>query len=79
MPPELLNRDQINADPAADIWAMGVIFYMVLFDRYPFEGEGDILTKNIIANKWKLPEANYEPSSKVISSLAADLLGRMLT
>jgi len=54
---------------------MGVIFYMVLFDRYPFEGEGDILTKNIIANKWKLPEANYDSNTKVISSLAADLLG----
>lgn len=58
---------------------MGIIFYMVLFDRYPFEGEGDILTKNIIACKWKLPEANYDPTTKVISNMASDLLGWMLT
>ena len=58
---------------------MGIIFYMVLFDEYPFQGDGEILTKNIIENKWKLPEDKYEPDKKIISSKAVDLLKRMLT
>ncbi len=62
------------ADPAADIWAMGIILYMVLFNKYPFEGDGETLTKNIIGAKWRLPEDSFDPGTKVISDLASALL-----
>lgn len=79
MPPEIHNRTQVNADPAADIWALGVIFYMVLFDEYPFEGEGEELFQNIINCKWKLPEEwKFSAEVKVISESAEDLLKGML-
>lgn len=42
----------MNADPAGDIWQLGLIFYMILFNKYPFEGEAEEGYLNIIANKW---------------------------
>ena len=52
MPPEWHSRELMNADPAGDIWQLGLIFYMILFNKYPFEGEAEEGYLNIIANKW---------------------------
>lgn len=65
----------MNADPSGDIWQLGIIFYMILFNKYPFEGEAEECYMNIIANKWQLPEEQgYSSSVKIISKEAESLL-----
>jgi len=39
MAPEILDRSAIKAHAGIDVWAMGVILYIVLFNRYPFPGD----------------------------------------
>ena len=39
MPPELLKKEIVNANPAFDTWACGVIMYYLLFGEFPFAGE----------------------------------------
>ena len=46
MAPEMLMKKQHNPK-RTDIWALGVLLYRILFDKYPFRGrtEADLLQK----------------------------------
>ncbi len=65
----------MRADPATDVWALGIIFYILLFNQYPHnaEGEGE-LEKKIIANEYMLPEEKDPENGRWISSECEDLL-----
>lgn len=39
MPPELLSGDSNMADPSIDVWAIGIMMFMLLTGEYPFKGE----------------------------------------
>ena len=57
MSPELLDRSKIAALPGIDVWALGVIFYLVLFNRFPFLGSSrDEIKDKVIEAKFQLPE-----------------------
>lgn len=38
-PPEVINESDIKSDPKIDVWALGVILYIILLKRYPFKGK----------------------------------------
>jgi len=44
----------MRADPGTDVWALGIIFYIVLFNEYPHRGEN--VRKSILENDIELPE-----------------------
>ena len=39
--PEILFRENFDSSPKIDIWALGVILYLMNFKQYPFDGESD--------------------------------------
>ena len=53
-PPELLSGSNLHADPAFDVWTLGVLIYRMVSGIYPFEGttfyevKKAVLTKNPI-------------------------------
>ena len=39
MAPEILKEEQSETDTPLDIWSLGIIMYMLLFGKYPFQGK----------------------------------------
>ncbi|KAF8822777.1 CAM Kinase family, incomplete catalytic triad [Cardiosporidium cionae] len=57
--PELLMK---SYDHSSDMWAFGVLLYLMLFGRYPFEGSKRVDIKKAILEKkinWKGAECNH--------------------
>lgn len=50
MAPELLTGKNTAADPALDIFSMGVILYALVCGKLPFEGDTHDAIKNNIIN-----------------------------
>jgi len=44
----------MRADPGTDVWALGIIFYITLFNEYPHKGSD--IRKAIMENQILLPE-----------------------
>ena len=38
MPPEVLLDNYSNANPAMDVWAIGIMLYCMVYDKFPFNG-----------------------------------------
>jgi serine/threonine protein kinase len=56
MPPEVISFSNTNADPAIDVWAMGIILYFLLFACLPFRGNSDKeIAKMITTQKVTFP------------------------
>eukprot|EP00474_Spongospora_subterranea_P006066 CRZ06524.1 hypothetical protein [Spongospora subterranea] len=68
--PEILNiRQSRLVDTSADIWALGVVFYFMLFAKFPFDSDKTA----ILLGKYDIPEAPaYEKP-------VLDLLENLLT
>ena len=67
MAPELW-AEELNYDCKVDIWAIGVVFYEMLFGTVPFKKDRDIVNLELSI-----------PSKPVISQECKDLLKRMLS
>jgi 3-phosphoinositide dependent protein kinase-1 len=53
--PEMLRENK--ASPASDLWALGCIIFRMLTGAYPFKGETDFATFNLILEcKYRFPE-----------------------
>jgi serine/threonine protein kinase len=41
MPPEVHTGENTESCPGIDIWALGIMMYLMLFGEYPFKGESE--------------------------------------
>ena len=60
-------------DRKCDIWALGVIFYVMLYGKYPFDDNN----KSVLFEKIKTTEPKYD--TNIISSEALSLMKLLLT
>ena len=73
LPPEIVGSDEFSSNPKIDIWALGVILYLMVEGCYPFNGKS---TKEIIKSILK---DNIEFNKKIkISNALKNLIGGML-
>lgn len=69
MAPEVIRKRDYHGPPA-DIWALGVVLYAMLFGYYPFRGENDEeLVKSIKKGSIVFPEEVSERTQNIISNL----------
>lgn len=73
MPPELLSGQSTLADPALDVWAIGIMTYMMLVGEYPFKGETTSEVKKAIKDQ----EIKF-PVEISITDEAKELISKML-
>ena len=73
LPPEMASGEEYSSNPKLDIWAMGIILYVMVEGCYPFEGKN---TKEIIKSILK---GKLEFNKKIkISNPLKVLIGGML-
>ena len=73
MAPECLDRVGATTSPAIDVWAIGVMFYTMIYGELPFySNEEKTLIKRIISDQVRFK--NTYP----ITSLGKDMLKAML-
>ena len=65
-PPEVLSRNNYQSSNKIDIWALGVILYLMIFKTYPFNGENN---KEIL-KKVEKEELTFPNEYKIKKSLA---------
>eukprot|EP00826_Nyctotherus_ovalis_P013919 TRINITY_DN13831_c0_g1_i1.p1 TRINITY_DN13831_c0_g1~~TRINITY_DN13831_c0_g1_i1.p1 ORF type:complete len:178 (-),score=37.76 TRINITY_DN13831_c0_g1_i1:437-970(-) len=73
MPPEMLTAKDTVADPAIDIWAMGLIFYFMIYSHLSFRGSSLKDTCNAIIK----PRLTF-PQGKKVTEEWKDLIKGML-
>jgi serine/threonine protein kinase len=80
MAPEVLSKENKQATSKLDIFALGIIFYKILFNEHPLYngGHADECKDAIINGELIFPEQNKEKTGKWISEDAIDLLKGML-
>ena len=73
LPPEIVGGEEFSSNQKIDIWALGVILYLMVEGCYPFNGKN---TKDIIKSILK---DNIEFNKKIkISNALKNLIGGML-
>jgi serine/threonine protein kinase len=74
MSPEVLMGTDTKANPAIDIWAMGVMLYCMIFYKYPFNGS----TSSKIKQRITSGEVLF-PTETPVSPEVKDLIRKLLT
>lgn len=69
MAPELATKKDYNGKPA-DIWALGVILFIMLSGKFPFFGEfEEDLYRRIALGKYKIPDEISQSAGKLIKKM----------
>ena len=55
VPPEVISGEGYQSSPKIDIWAIGIILYLINFKEFPFEGNDNEVMNKIINQKIKFP------------------------
>ena len=64
MSPEIVQRREY-VGPLADIWASGILFYTMLFGRFPFKGKDNKeLYKKIAKGVYQFPDVIISVEAK---------------
>ena len=71
MAPEIIQKREYRGE-SADIWALGVLFYVIMVGFFPFKGSTDEELHSKI-NKGEYPKAEL-----LLNREAADLMSKML-
>lgn len=71
--PEIIMRDPSADLTKADVWACGIVLFIMLTGSYPFEGKKNVIEvyKNIVSLNFKIPP--------LVSSEAKDIILKILT
>lgn len=73
MAPEVLQSHNTTANSAIDIWAMGVMMYCMVIDKFPFNGDSSAVIKDKIIN------SNFRiPVDQAVTEEFVDLLNKIL-
>ena len=57
-PPEIVSKTNLSSNPKIDVWALGVILFIILTKEYPFWGSSEFKTfTSIIKDKLKFPSS----------------------
>ena len=73
MPPEVFEGNAVS-NPALDIWAIGLMFYAMLYGTLPFYGQTESQTKQ------KIREGKLRfPKDTPVTDMAKEVIKQMLT
>jgi len=76
-PPEIIDESDIKSDPKIDIWALGVILYIILLKKFPFRS--DVSNSDIREQILSL-DLKYESREEMkLSCSVKHLISNMLT
>ena len=79
-PPEAFEDDPVELHPSVDMWALGIITYMMLVGRHPFDLDCDASDEEIgrRIRTQRQPQLDDCPLTSTLSPSALDLLRRLL-
>lgn len=79
-PPEAFDDDPVELHPSVDMWALGIITYMMLVGRHPFDLDCDASDEEIgrRIRAQRQPPLDDCPYASALSTSALDLLRRLL-
>ena len=79
-PPEAFDDKEIAIDASVDMWALGVIVYMMLLGRHPFDLECDASDEEIARRikEQRQPPLKDSPYAGNLSPSALDLLSKLM-
>ncbi len=72
MAPEVLSGKNTSADPAIDIFSLGVILFSLVVGRLPFEGDDIMIKQNIKGGVYDFP------ADTTLSKDVIDLIRQLL-
>ena len=79
-PPEAFDNEKIAIDASVDMWALGVIVYMMLLGRHPFDLDCDASDEEIgrRIKEQRQPPLKNSPLAGNLSPSALDLLSKLM-